>query len=408
MFLFIVSFFNYLDRFVLSVLLPSIKTDLSLSDTELGIIGFAFTLSYVILGIPFARLADRYSRKLIVSASLAIWSAMTAASGLANNFIQLAMARILVGVGEAGATPPSHSLISDYFPPEKRAKALSIFGLGAPIGIMVAFVLAGWLVEDYGWRLTFISLGIPGLLFALILYLFLQEPTRGGTVEPELAAKVEEPLAFIDSVKIILASPTFRHVAVGTGFYTVLYYGIMQWLPSYFIRSFNVSLADLGLWLAVSLGLSQLIGMLMAGWTTDFLAQRDSRWHCWIPALAMGIATPLFAIVFAADSSALSAVILFPAFLISIFQGPATFATVQRVADIRVRASAVAIFLLITNIIGGGFGNLLTGWLSDYFTKEYGSESLRWALLLVTVVFGFLACLHYTLAARTIKADIKG
>lgn len=406
-FLFTVSFFNYLDRFVLSVLQPAIKLDLDLTDTQLGAIAAAFTVSYVILGIPFARLADKYSRKLIVSVSLAIWSAMTAASGLAQNFMQLAAARTLVGVGEAGATPPCHSLISDYFPPEKRAKALSIFGLGAPIGIMVGFVLASWLVQDYSWRVAFISLGLPGLVFALIFYAVLKEPRRGATTDKAQATLADEPLSFLASIKIILSSATYRNTAIATGLYTVVYLGVVQWLPSYFIRSFELPLTEVGLWLAMSLGVSQLIGMLLSGVTTDLLTQKDARWYCWIPALAMGLSTPLFAVVFATDNSILAAVALFPAFMIGIFQGPASFATIQRVADVRVRATAVAVFLLITNIIGGALGPLFTGWLSDYFTAEYGNESLRWALLIVAVLFGFWSCFHYALAARSIRDDIE-
>lgn len=423
LFLFIVSLFNYLDRFVLSVLLPAIKEDLRLSDTQLGAVGTAFTLSYVLLGIPFARLADRYSRKAIISISLAIWSAMTAACGLAQNFIQLAIARVLVGVGEAGATPPAHSLISDYFPPSKRTKALSIFGLGAPVGIMVGFVLASWLVEQYNWRIAFISLGIPGVAFAVVCYLGLREPKRGqsdAAPRPETQAEtqavtqavthadtIDTVPRFREAVLALLSSPTYRHIAFATGLYTVVYIGVVSWLPSYFLRSFDMSLTEVGFWLAMSLGISQLLGMLSSGVVTDRFIQKDVRWYCWIPALAMLVSTPLFIVVFGTENSIFAAVALFPAFLIGIFQGPASFAAIQRIVHVRTRAMAVAVFLLITNMVGGAMGPLFTGWLSDQFVSAYGEQSLRWSLMLVSVFFGLWSCVHYALAARTIEVDIK-
>lgn len=404
--LFLVSFFNYMDRYVLSVLLPSIKVDLQLSDTLLGAIGTAFTVSYVLLGIPLARIADRHSRKHVITASLTIWSFMTAVCGLAQNFIQLAIARVLVGVGEAGATPPAHSLISDYFPVEKRAKAISIFSTGAPVGIMVGFILASWLAECYGWRIAFISMGIPGLLLAVIVWFKLKEPPRGQS-DQHLAKQAKESPGFTQVLKTLMSSPAYMHICFATGLYTVVWLGVVSWLPSYFIRSFDMSLTEVGFWLAMSLGISQLIGMLTGGTLTDIMIKRDVRWYAWIPALAMFISTPLFILVFMTNSAMLAAIALFPAFMIGVFQGPASFAAVQGLAHLRMRAMAVAIYLLITNLVGGTIGPLVTGWLSDLLAGPYGDDSLRYSLLIMSLIFGVWAGIHYALGSRTLKTELR-
>lgn len=404
--LFFVSLFNYMDRFALSVLLPSIKAELNFSDTLLGAVTTAFTVSYVIFGIPLARLADKFSRKHIISASLATWSLMTAACGLAQNFVQLAVARILVGIGESGATPPSHSIIADYFPISQRSKAIALFSVGAPIGLMVGFVVAGWLAEQYSWRIAFISLGLPGLLLALVLLLKLVEPERGQS-DRSAAAAGEPILPFLRVFQSLLSKPAYRHICFATGLYTVVYLGVVGWLPSYFVRSFGMGVAEVGFWLAMSLGIPQILGMLTCGAVTDRMVVRDLRWYGWIPALAMGLSTPLFLIVFLTDSVLAASIALFFAFLIGIFQGPASLTAIQGLAQLRTRAMAAAIFFLGVNLIGGGVGPLLTGWLSDRLQDTYGSDSLRYALLTLSIVFGFWSALHYALAARTVGDEIS-
>lgn len=404
--LFFVSFCNYVDRFVLSILMPSIKADLDLSDTQLGALGTAFTLSYVLLSIPFARAADRRKRTSLIALCVAIWSAMTAACGLAQNFIQLAIARVFVGVGEAGATPPSHSIISDYFPITMRARALSIFGLGGPVGIIFGFIVAGWLAQTQGWRVAFLAMGIPGLLLALCVFFIVREPERGGVDSAAKAQQAFESPSLMDTLRALLSSPAFRHFAFATGLYTTVYIGVVSWLPSYFIRSFNMEISQVGLWLALSIGLAQFIGMLCCGVLTDKLISLNVRWYSWIPALAMFVSTPLFLVVFGTDSAFISAVALAPAFLIGIFQGPASFAAVQAIAHVRMRAMAVALFLFIANLVGGMIGPLFTGWLSDLFAADYGDDSLRRALLIVSLLFGLWSGLHYFLAGRTITAEM--
>ena len=312
--LFMVSFFNYMDRYMLAVLLPAIKADLQLSDTEIGFItGLAFTLFYATMGIPIARLADRYSRKNIIAIALSVWSVMTALCGLAQNFVQLAVARIMVGVGEAGARPPSHSLIADMFPVEKRARAISVYTLGAPVGILVGFLLGGWITQLYGWRAALFTVGIPGILLALLVYRRLDEPERGAAdglsrtmeVQPPSFRRMPESSEAADglprtmevppfwfSLKTLMASPTFRHLSFATGLYTVLWLGVVQWLPSFFTRSFGLEIGEVSTWLAIILSSSQLIGMLTGGYLADRLGASDLRWYVWVPSLAILVPPP--------------------------------------------------------------------------------------------------------------------
>lgn len=390
---------------MLAVLLPAIKTDLGLTDTQIGIItGVAFTVFYATLGIPIARLADRKSRRVIVSIAIMIWSAMTAICGLAMNFVQLAIARVLVGVGEAGATPPSHSLLSDVFPKAERARALSIMSLGAPVGILAGFLLGGWLATAYSWRTALFVVAVPGFLLGLGLLRWLPDPPRGAA--DGLSAEPETVPVFA-TLSLLLRNATFRHVSIATGLYTVVWLGVVQWLPSFYIRSFDLSLAEVSTWLAFILSGSQILGMLLGGFLADRLGQRDLRWYAWLPAVAIFCSMPLFAVAILADQATFALLAMFPPFFISIMQGPASFATIQGVADPRMRATAAALMLLIVNLIGGIFGTLTVGRLSDLMAASYGDDSLRYALLIVALIFSAWASFHYYWSARTIRADFR-
>jgi len=403
--LFLVSFFNYMDRYMLAVLLPAIKADLQLSDTEIGFItGLAFTLFYATMGIPIARLADRYSRKNIIAIALTVWSVMTAVCGLAQNFVQLAVARVMVGVGEAGASPPSHSLIADLFPVEKRARALSVYALGAPVGILIGFMLGGWITQLYGWRAALFTVGIPGILVALVVYRKLREPERG---EADGLARKTEVQPFWFSLKTLMASPTFRHLSVATGLYTVVWLGVVQWLPSFFTRSFGLEIGEIGTWLAIILSVSQIIGMLLGGWLADRLGAADLRWYVWVPSLAILVSTPMFALTFLTQNSTVAFLSLFLPFMIGVMQGPPSFAVAQGLADVRMRAMAAALLLLITNLIGGGIGPQAVGIMSDYLAAAYQQDSLRYALLAVSLLFGLWSSLHYFLAGKTIRREFR-
>ncbi|MCY4364193.1 MAG: MFS transporter [Gammaproteobacteria bacterium] len=403
--LFMVSFFNYMDRYMLAVLLPAIKSDLQLSDTEIGFItGLAFTLFYATMGIPIARLADRYSRRNIIAIALTVWSVMTALCGLAQNFVQLAVARIMVGVGEAGASPPSHSLIADLFPVEKRARAISVYTLGAPVGILIGFLLGGWITQLYGWRAALFTVGIPGILLALVIYRKLHEPERGAA---DGLPRNTEIQPFWFTLKTLMSSPTFRHLSFATGLYTVLWLGVVQWLPSYFTRSFGLGIGEVGTWLAIILSTSQIIGMVAGGYLADRLGSGDLRWYVWVPSLAILVSTPMFALTFLTQNSTVAFLSLFLPFMIGVMQGPPTFAVAQGLADVRMRAMAAALLLLITNLIGGGIGPQAVGIMSDYLAEQHKQDSLRYSLLAVSLVFGLWSSLHYFLAGKTIRREFR-
>ena len=403
--LFMVSFFNYMDRYMLAVLLPAIKADLQLSDTEIGFItGLAFTLFYATMGIPIARLADRYSRRNIIAIALTVWSVMTALCGLAQNFVQLAVARVMVGVGEAGASPPSHSLIADLFPVEKRARAISVYTLGAPVGILIGFLLGGWITQLYGWRAALFTVGIPGILLALVIYRKLPEPERGAA---DGLARNAEIQPFWFTLKTLMSSPTFRHLSFATGLYTVLWLGVVQWLPSYFTRSFGLGIGEVGTWLAIILSTSQIIGMVTGGYLADRLGSGDLRWYVWVPSLAILVSTPMFALTFLTQNPTLAFLSLFLPFMIGVMQGPPTFAVAQGLADVRMRAMAAALLLLITNLIGGGIGPQAVGIMSDYLADQHKQDSLRYSLLAVSLVFGLWSSLHYFLAGKTIRREFS-
>ena len=279
--LMVVYIFNFVDRQILVILQESIKAELGLSDKQLGLMsGFTFAIFYVVCGIPIARWADRYNRVNIVSASLAIWSVMTALSGLVGSYLQLLAARIGVGVGEAGASPPSHSIISDYFPHEKRGRALSFYSIGIYIGILIGFLAGGWINQYFGWRMAFLVVGGPGILLAIVVKLTLREPLRGHSDEGDHSA-VPDGNLFAD-VKRIWALPSFRLAALGSGFNAFLGYGSLNFMPSFAIRIYEVPVGLVGTWLALIAGLAGAVGVYTGGHLSDHLGKRDNRWPYWI------------------------------------------------------------------------------------------------------------------------------
>ena len=396
--------FGFIDRQILVILQESIKQDLQLSDTQLGLLtGLAFALFYVTLGIPIARLADKGNRVNIVAISLAVWSAMTALSGMAQNYLQLFMARLGVGVGEAGCSPPAHSIISDYYPPKKRATALAIYSLGIYIGILLGFMIGGWLNQVWGWRVAFYALGVPGILFALVIRLTVKEPPRGysekGYTEGTTAA--EPQASFWSVVKTLFAKRTFTYLAIGTGIHAFALYGVGNFVPPFLARIHGMEPATIGLALGLILGVGGMIGTYLGGVLADKLGRRDIRWYLWLCAIA-----ELFYILpsaFAYFSPNLYVVLasFFLATLTSaIYMGPCLGVT-HNLIDPGKRALASAILFLILNAIGVGLGPLGIGLLSDYFSQFFGSESLRYAFCLslvtplIAMVFFYLAAKHY-------------
>jgi len=401
--LFVVSLFNYLDRWMLAILIPDIKADLELSDSQLGFItGIAFSLFYALMGLPIARLADRYSRRVIISVAMSLWSAMTVVCGLAQNFTQLAVARILVGVGEAGATPPSHSLISDYYPRERRAMALAVYAMGSPLGIFFGFLLGGWLTQTYGWRVALFSFGLPGLVLAAVIFFVLKEPARGAADGIDLSGPTPSLKV---TLKTLFSRPTFVHNCLGSGLYTLVYLSFHTWTPSFFERNYEMSMGSIGVWLAFIAGGAQLVGVLGGGWLADRLAAINLRWMMRLCAISVLIAIPFYSLAFLAPGAEAGLLLLIVPFLVSSFQAGPQHATTQGVSPVAMRATAAATYLLIVNIMGG-LGPQLTGLLSDQLEPRYGSMAIGWAVLIIASVFSVWSALHFFLASKTLVADM--
>ncbi len=403
----IVYVFNFIDRQILAILAPAIKADLDLSDTQIGALsGVAFGIFYATLGIPIARLADRYSRVNIISICLFIWSLMTALSGLANNFVQLLIARIGVGIGEAGGSPPSHSLLADYFAPSKRATALGIYALGIPIGILFGNLAGGWISEFFGWRNAFFLVGVPGVILAIVLKMTVKEPPRGYSEDkpPEL-----NQVPFKQVVKTMWGYKSFQFIALGAGTQAFVGYGSIAWMPSFLIRTYDMSAGEVGTALGLIIGLFGGAGTLLSGLIGDKLGARDVRYYMLVPAFAFLIAVPTGAAVFLADSLWTSLIIyMLPVFMVNLYTGP-TFAMTQSLAPLAMRAAASALLLFIINIIGLVFGPTAVGMISDLLQSTMQMtdvESLRYALVGCNFVY-LLSFYYYFKAAKTLKADLE-
>lgn len=393
---------NILDRQILGILMEPIRLELELSDTQLGFLsGIAFALFYATLGIPIARLADRTSRTGVISICIAAWSAMTAICGLAQNFWQLLAARIGVAVGEAGGTPPSHSLLADYFKEHERATALGIFSIGGPLGLMIGLFIGGWLNEWFGWRVTFILVGLPGVLVALVVWFTVRELPKGaadGQV-PVQQSSVGEVFRFMWSQR------AFRLMALGASLQAFVGYGLVQWYPVFFIRVHEMSTGELGTYLALVFGIGGGIGTFFGGYLADRLALRSRRWYLWLPMIATALGTPFYFGVFFAPTPMLAFLFLMaPAVLANSFLGP-IFSTTQGLVPAHMRATAAAVLLFIINIIGLGLGPQVVGLLSDLLRPAFGLDSIRYALFLISLVTLLGAALFWA-AARTLDTDL--
>ena len=399
----VVYTFNFIDRQILSILMESIKLDLGLSDQALGFLaGFAFAAFYAVLGMPIALWADRGNRRNLITLALAIWSVMTALSGLAQNFTQLALARIGVGIGEAGCSPPAHSLISDYYPPEQRATALGIYSIGIPLGVMFGLFVGGWINEVYGWRYAFFVVGVPGLLLAALVRLTLQEPPRGLS---ENRNAEDIPPAFFETVKFLLRRPAFLHIAFGGALAAFVGYGVISWFPSFLIRSHAMKTTEIGLWFGLIMGIPGGAGIFLGGYLADKFGATDPRWYLWTAAVASLVALPFgFATYLLSNPYWALAVFSIP-ILLSNFWQATVFAQTQSLVQLRMRGVASAILLFIINIIGLGAGPWMIGIVSDLLAPRYGADSLRWSLMIFGSV-GIWVAYHFYVGGKHLAADL--
>ena len=377
--LLVVYILNFLDRQIVNILAEPIKRDLGLSDTQIGLMtGLAFALFYTILGIPIARYADnpKTSRTGLISISLAFWSGMTALCGLAQNFGQLLLARVGVGVGEAGCTPAAHSLISDTVPAAKRSSAIAFYGLGIPIGTLLGLALGGVLADAFGWRTAFLVVGMPGVLMALLLPLLIREPRKSA---PAVAAAAAA-LPAREALREILRSPAFVQLLLGASLVAFLSYGKGVWQAILFIRVHGLSPGETGLWLGFSYGISAMAGTWIGGLLADRYGGKDPRHLVTAPAIGLVVGAPILFFGYAAQDWRFGlSMIVIAGFLNNFYYGP-TYACVQALVRPQARAMATAVMLFAQNLIGLGLGPLFFGMLSDAFEPVAGTESVRWVL----------------------------
>ncbi len=401
----VVYAFNFIDRQLLAILQESIKADLLLTDGQLGLLaGFAFALFYVSAGLPIAHWADKSNRRNIVAAAVFIWSFMTAISGFVQNYTQLLLARIGVGIGEAGGSPPSHSMISDIFPPERRATALGIYSTGVNIGILFGFLLGGWLNEFFGWRVAFMVVGAPGILLAILVRLTLAEPIRGLS---DTHVSTEPAPRFRLVLQTLWQRSSFRHMSLGAALNAFCGYATASWTASFMIRSHNMSTGELGTWLALISGLGGAIGVVLGSYAADRLAVRDQRWYMWVSVIAGVVSIPFMIAVYRVEGAYAALLLsIVPGLLHNVYLG-STIATTHRLVGLRMRALSSAILFLILNIIGMGLGPLLVGMLSDFLEPSYAQHSLRQAMLMLVPAIMAWSTVHFALAAKHLPRDLE-
>lgn len=365
--------FNILDRTMIAIVGQAIKIDMKLSDAELGLLGgFAFAVLYSVLGLPVAWLAERWHRVSIISIAMVVWSGFTAACGVAGNYAQLLLARIGVGVGEAGLSPPAFSLIADYYPPNRRASAIGIYMLGGAIGTMIGAALGGWVAKHFGWRIAFIAVGIPGVVVALLIRAVIREPVRGALDADNVPVAAPGPIDWGEEfaelaavTRSLLGQSDVRNMIFGLTLASVATYGMLQFSPAYFIRAFDLDLATVGVIFGVTSGASAAAGVVIGGFLTDWLGRRNAAWRGLVPAIGLAIAAPLYYFAYTEpDWRIASAILLFPGLFQYLAHGP-TFGAVQNAFPAHRRATASALMLLFLTLIAAGGGPPLIGWIID-------------------------------------------
>lgn len=395
---------NFIDRQILVILQESIKADMDLSDTQLGLLtGFAFAIFYVSVGIPIARWADVGNRKNIISLAVAIWSGMTVLSGMTQNYAQLLLARIGVGIGEAGGSPPAHSIISDYYPPEERGKAMSIYSTGVSLGILLGFLIGGWINHAYGWRMAFFVVGVPGILVALLVKYTVLEPKRGqcdGDVTGEVPTTT-----FKETLGVLLTLKSFRFLALGAGLTAFVSYGVGNFMPSFLIRNFGFGNLEVGVSLALISGVGGTLGTFLGGYFADKLGAKDKRWYLWVPAIPGLISVPLMILAILSEQVHYTLTLLFLSIFSGAFYLGPIFAITHTLLSPGMRAMGSAVLFFILNLIGLGLGPLFVGVVSDLLMPTYGVDSLRYSLAITSMV-GLFSAVCFFICATKLPGDL--
>ncbi len=396
--------FNFVDRQIIGILAVPIKAELELSDRQLGLMGgIAFALFYSGLAIPIAWLADRYNRVKIIAWSVALWSSFTALCGLAQNFWQLFLARMGVGIGEAGGVAPSYALVSDYFPKERRARALAFFSLGIPIGSALGVFFGGWIASNLDWRAAFIIVGLAGIPAALLVRYGIKEPPRGAfDNEAGQAAEPAPPFALVAAT--LARKPSFWLLSFGAASGSILGYGLIFWLPSFFSRSYGLELIEVSWFYGSIVLIGGMAGTWLGGWLGDRTGPSDPGSYARIPAICFVITAPVFAFGLFAESLVTGWILFAIGQMLALaWLGP-VIAAVQHIVPPNMRATASASFLFINNLIGIGFGISFLGFMSDTMTATYGEHALRYSIL-YGLGFYLLSALLYFIASKRLAKD---
>ncbi len=383
--------FNITDRLVMSILIEDIKAEFLLSDTQIGLLaGTAFTAFYLLLGIPAGRLADRTNRKNMVAVALSMWSLMAALCGAAIGFWTLLLARLGVGVGEAGGGPPSVSIITDYFAPHELSRAMGIFAVGAVLGPVLGYAAGGLIAETYGWRWTFIILGLPGVLLGIILYLTVKEPKRGRYFKPDgpqTGANTQQP--FMTTMRSLWKNSVFFRVVLANSFTNIPSFAFAIWLAPTLIRNYDVTQGEVGVYLGAALFVAGVPGMILGGYLADYLAKKNPKWRPWYCCFAMMLTLPFWTFCLLANSLEMTLTLYIIGYVLLVSTQGAAISMVQSSVLPSERGTASSISSLSINLLGYGIGPALIGMMSDNWASDYGSMSLSYAVI-VTVVFSLI------------------
>ncbi|MEI6640978.1 MAG: MFS transporter [Novosphingobium sp.] len=393
---------NITDRLILSIMLEDIKRAFSLSDTEIGLItGFAFTVFYVVCGLPIAWLADRMSRPLIIAVSIASWSLMTALCGAATGFWTFFLARMGVGIGESGSGPAGTSLLTQTFKGHELGRAMGIYFLGPTLGTAAGLILGGVLAHAVGWRMTFFLLGVPGMLFALFVFFTIKEP--GGRPIPPKVSLAEGLAAWLVGIRALCANRVFMAGSMAFGCMIVTGYGFATWLAAIMLRGFHVTTADVGFYLGLAFVLGGIPGPLLGGYLTDWLVRRDARWRAWLPAIATLACLPLYLAALLSTNFWTFLGLFSCGYLVFLVAQAPTVSLIQLAVRPDERAMAMAVAMIFNNLIGQALGLFLIGLASTSLTPTFGPQALTWALIGVSTAFAIPAVVFYLLAASGLE-----
>ncbi len=401
--LFLANTLSYIDRMVLAVLVESIRVDIPMSDTQIGLLtGLAFALFYAVAGLAIGRLADIVSRKRLLVVSIAAWSMATAVSGAATSFAHMLLARLAVGTGEAGTIPSVHSLIADYCPFRARPIGYAIVGAGGPVGLAIGLAGGGYIADQYDWRMAFVVAGLLGIPVAILVAATLREPQRGAQ---ESGSDAMVGSGYGETLRLLMARRSFPMLVMATATIAFVLYGVAQWVPAYLIRAYGLSTAEVGLYFGIAMGLGSAIGSLAGGILCSWLLKRDRSWLLRLPMLVALMLPPIYLAAFHVASLELALFLILLVNIIGALQFGAMPAAIHSVVPAGMRGTATSLFGLVSALLGIGLAPFAIGVMSDWLGGgDQSAASLRIALS-IAVFMSLGTAAFLALARRTLEDD---